>query len=37
MTPDERVRALQGFRYTARQAAFLELVAVHSGYFLLRQ
>ena len=37
MTSTERGRALQGFGYTARQAQFLGLVALHGGYFLRRQ
>ncbi|MGO9096964.1 MAG: hypothetical protein ACLQGV_17290 [Bryobacteraceae bacterium] len=31
------VAALQRFGYTERQAAFLRIVALHSGYFLARQ
>jgi hypothetical protein len=38
MTPhDPTARVLEGFGYTARQAQFLALVAVHGGYFLRRQ
>jgi hypothetical protein len=38
MTHDtDRSQALEGFGYTARQAQFLSLVALHSGYFLRRQ
>ena len=39
MTPavDRGTDALQGFGYTAREAAFLRLAALHSGYFLRRQ
>lgn len=38
MTPDlGRSQALEGFGYTARQAQFLLLVALHGGYFLRRQ
>lgn len=36
MTPD-LVSALESFGYTEREAAFLYLVAAHSGYFLRRQ
>jgi hypothetical protein len=37
MASAERGRALQRFGYTARQAQFLALVALHGGYFLRRQ
>jgi len=37
MTNDERIRALQSYGYTHRQATFLCTVALHSGYFLRRQ
>jgi hypothetical protein len=37
MTDDERVAALWGLGYTEREAAFLVLAALHSGYFLRRQ
>ena len=37
MTHEGRIVALQGLGYTPRQAAFLAVVAVHSGYFLRRQ
>lgn len=38
MTTDpDRSRVLEGFGYTARQAQFLLLVALHGGYFLRRQ
>jgi len=38
MMPDvDRGRALEGFGYTARQAHFLTLAALHGGYFLRRQ
>jgi hypothetical protein len=38
MTPDkDQSQALEGFGYTARQAQFLALVALHGGYFLRRQ
>jgi len=33
----QAVQALEAFGYTARQAQFLALVAVHGGYFLRRQ
>jgi len=34
---DSRANALSNLGYTARQAAFLALVALHGGYFLRRQ
>jgi hypothetical protein len=34
---DQRARAVEQFGYTPRQAAFIALVAVHSGYFVSRQ
>ena len=37
MTIDEQTAALQQFGYTAREAEFLALAALHSGYFLRRQ
>lgn len=37
MTYRERIETIRGFGYTEREALFLELVAVHSGYFLRRQ
>jgi hypothetical protein len=37
MTPAERVAALRWYGYTPRQAAFLALVLLHTGYFLRRQ
>ena len=37
MADVERSRVLEGFSYTARQAHFLALVALHGGYFLRRQ
>lgn len=37
MTPAERAAAVQTFGYTPRQAAFIALVAEHSGYFVRRQ
>ena len=37
MTFDERVRALESFRFTPRQARFLVTVALHGGYCLRRQ
>ncbi len=40
MTSDptrDPVPALQAFGYTEREAAFLYLVSMHSGYFLRRQ
>jgi hypothetical protein len=37
MTDIERSQALTYFGYTARQAHFLTLVALHGGYFLRRQ
>ena len=39
MTPavDHTTEAVQAFGYTAREAAFLRLAALHSGYFLRRQ
>lgn len=35
--PADPIAALQSLGYTEREAAFLYLVAVHSGYFLRRQ
>ena len=35
-TADQRAHALEQFGYTPRQAAFIALVAVHSGYFVRR-
>jgi hypothetical protein len=37
MTPESRVHAVQALGFSARQAAFLTLVALHSGYWLRRQ
>ena len=37
MTREERIENLQRFGYTDREAAFLCLAALHSGYFLRRQ
>lgn len=37
MTDSERICSLQRLGYTKREAAFLLLVALHSGYFLRRQ
>lgn len=37
MTFEERVRAVQAFGCTRRQAHFLALVALHSGYYVRRQ
>jgi hypothetical protein len=37
MADVDRSRVLEGFGYTARQAHFLALVALHGGYFLRRQ
>ena len=37
MTADQRVAALEGLGFTARQARFLAVVALHSGYCLRRQ
>lgn len=37
MSHEERIDTIRGFGYTPREAGFLELVAVHSGYFLRRQ
>jgi hypothetical protein len=34
---DRATRALQEFGYTDRESAFLELAALHSGYFVRRQ
>jgi len=34
---DQTAQALEAFGYTARQAQFLALAAVHGGYFLRRQ
>jgi hypothetical protein len=35
--PTEAIAALAQFGYTAREAEFLYIVAVHSGFFLQRQ
>jgi len=35
--PSSHTRTLQTFGYTEREAQFLELAALHSGYFLRRQ
>jgi hypothetical protein len=37
MTFDDRVRAVQGFGCSPRQARFLALVALHGGYYVRRQ
>jgi hypothetical protein len=37
MTTDQRVAALEGLGFTARQSRFLATVALHSGYCLRRQ
>ena len=37
MTLTDRVNALQQFGYTIREASFLATVALHSGYFVMRQ
>ena len=37
MTIDDRVAALAPFGFTPRQARFLVMVALHSGYCLRRQ
>ncbi len=37
MTTVDPILALQSFGYTEREASFLYLVAMHSGYFLRRQ
>jgi hypothetical protein len=37
MTDAERINALQALGYNEREAAFLCLAALHSGYFLRRQ
>ncbi len=37
MTPDERVQAVRTLGFTERQARFLVMVALHSGYCLRRQ
>lgn len=37
MNAQEQTAALQEFGYTPREAAFLALAALHSGYFLRRQ
>jgi hypothetical protein len=34
---DDPIRSIEYFGYTEREASFLYLVAVHSGYFLRRQ
>ena len=36
-TGDERIARLEELGYTEREAAFLVLAALHSGYFLRRQ
>jgi len=35
--PNEHIEALQSFGYTQREARFLYIVAIHSGYFTQRQ
>ncbi|MGA2435197.1 MAG: hypothetical protein ABSG25_07920 [Bryobacteraceae bacterium] len=35
--PSKAIAGLQRFGYTERQAAFLQIVALHGGYFLRRQ
>ncbi len=37
MLPDEQIRAIQTLGYGPREAIFLRLVALHSGYFVRRQ
>jgi len=37
MSHEERIDTIRRFGYTRREACFLELVALHSGYFLRRQ
>src|SRR5206468_12216986 len=37
MTLNDRINAVAGFGFTARQARFLVTVALHSGYCLRRQ
>jgi hypothetical protein len=37
MTPEDRVAAVETLGYTAREARFLTIAALHSGYFLRRQ
>ena len=37
MSDPERVEALQSFGYNAREAAFLNIAALHGGHFLRRQ
>ena len=37
MTDAQRIASLQRLGYTAREAAFLSLVALHGGYFIRRQ
>lgn len=37
MSHEERIDTIRGFGYTPREACFLELVALHSGYFVRRQ
>jgi hypothetical protein len=37
MTSDERIQALEELGYSPREAAFLCLAALHSGFFLRRQ
>jgi hypothetical protein len=37
VTDQDRIEAIQGLGYTEREACFLHLVALHSGYFLRRQ
>src|SRR5205807_3008527 len=36
-TADHRAHAVERFGYTPRQAGFIVLVAIHSGYFVRRQ
>lgn len=37
MTTEQRIESVERFGYSRREAAFLVLAALHSGYFLRRQ
>ncbi len=37
MTTEERIKSVERFGYSTREAGFLVLAALHSGYFLRRQ
>lgn len=37
MTTEQRIESVERFGYSTREAGFLVLAALHSGYFLRRQ